>query len=196
MSRDYASRDYLEPAERTVLEMLKPELQEMDMLDMGVGGGRTTKYFAPLVKNYTGADYATNMIDVCLEKYGNDYFFLTCDARDMKEVPDNSYDLVLFSYNGLDSFRHSERKESLKEIHRIIKPDGYFCFSSHNLDWEGLTNLFSIKYRIGSITSNRAIGTLGQFKKKIRSVCKIYLLSLLNRSIYMSNHILKLRKIK
>ncbi len=34
----------------------------MDMLDMGVGGGRTTKYFAPLVRFYIGADYAFPML--------------------------------------------------------------------------------------------------------------------------------------
>ena len=196
MSRDYASRDYLDPAERTVLEILKPKMQEWEMLDMGVGGGRTTKYFAPLVKNYTGADYATAMIDVCLEKYGNDYFFFTCDARDMKEIPDNSYDFVLFSYNGIDSFRHKERKASLKEIHRILKPGGYFCFSSHNLDWEGLTNLFSIKYRMGALDIDQGMGLLDQLKQRMRSAWKIFRLSLLNGSVYMSDYILKLRKIK
>ena len=68
ISKDYAARDYLEPAERTFLEMLKTKLSGIDMLDMGVGGGRTTRYFAPLAKNYTGADYAVSMVDICLDK--------------------------------------------------------------------------------------------------------------------------------
>jgi ubiquinone/menaquinone biosynthesis C-methylase UbiE len=196
ISRDYASRDYLEPAERTVLEILRPKMHEWEMLDMGVGGGRTTKYFAPLVKNYTGADYATSMIDVCLEKHGNDYFFLTCDARNMKELPDNSYDFVLFSYNGIDSFQHRERKASLKEIRRVLKPDGYFCFSSHNLDWERLTDLFSLKYRIESLAIDPGIGILERFRKNVRSAWKIFRLSCLNGSFYMSKYILKLRRKK
>ncbi len=196
MSRDYASRDYLEPAERTVLEILKPEIAEMDMLDMGVGGGRTTKYFAPLVKNYTGADYATAMIDVCIDKYGSKYFFLTCDARKMKEIPDDSFDFVLFSYNGIDSFRHRERMAALKEINRVLRPDGYFCFSSHNLDWEGLTDLFSLEYRTRSQELRQDKARSVQIMQKIRQAWKIFRLSLLNGSIFMSSHILKLRKVK
>ena len=193
ISRDYASRDYLEPAERTILEILRPEMPGMDMLDMGVGGGRTTKYFAPLVKNYTGADYAAAMIDVCLDKYGNDYFFLSCDAREMKELPDCSYDLILFSYNGIDSFRQRDRIASLREIHRVLRPEGYFCFSTHNLDWEGLAGIFSLKNRIRESGNGNNIDSL---QVRLKSAWKIFRLSLLNRSLYMSNHILRLRRRK
>ena len=49
VSRDYGKRDYLEPAEETfITELGRVRLAAMDMLDMGVGGGRTTKYFAPI----------------------------------------------------------------------------------------------------------------------------------------------------
>jgi hypothetical protein len=40
---------------------------------------------------------------------------------------------VLFSFNGLDYVDHDERLASLKEIRRICALQGYFCFSSHNL---------------------------------------------------------------
>jgi len=193
ISKDYAIRDYLAPPERTVLETLRPGLSEMDMLDMGVGGGRTTKYFAPLVKNYTGADYASAMVDICLEKYGNDYYFLNCDARAMKEISDDSYDFVLFSYNGIDSFRHKDRMAALDEIYRVLKPDGYFCFSSHNLDWSGLTGIFSFKDKKdpgrngdGSFTDN--------ISSELRSAYRIIRLNVLNKSIHMTDHISKLRK--
>jgi ubiquinone/menaquinone biosynthesis C-methylase UbiE len=196
VSREYASRDYLEPAERTVLEILKPVLSGMDMLDMGVGGGRTTKYFAPLVKNYTGADYATAMIDVCLEKYGNDYFFFCCDARNMKEISDSSYDFILFSYNGIDSFKQRDRIASLREIHRVLRPDGYFCFSTHNLDWEGLADIFSLKKKTGIYGQDNSNKRMSRLRNRAKSVLKIFKLSLLNRSFYMSKHILKLRRKK
>jgi len=195
ISKDYAVRDYLGPAERTVLEMLRPELSGMDMLDMGVGGGRTTKYFAPLVRNYTGADYAIAMVDICLDKYGNDYYFLNCDARDMEEISDNSYDFVLFSFNGIDSFSHKDRMAALDEIYRILRPDGYFCFSSHNLDWEGLTGIFSFKEKDpeGRNGSGRFVENISS---EIKSACKIVRLNILNRSIHMAGHISKLRKNK
>ena len=200
ISKDYASRDYLEPAERAVIEILDSNLSSMKMLDMGVGGGRTTKYFAPLVLNYTGADYAPVMVNACIEKYGDDYFFITCDARDMEELSDNSFDFVLFSFNGIDSFSHEDRILALKEIHRVLRPGGYFCFSSHNLNWNGLPDLFSLKPakkpELAILTG--VIGEVKDFKKildrSFRSACKIARLSILNRSFRMRGYISKLRK--
>ncbi|MES0341001.1 MAG: class I SAM-dependent methyltransferase [Candidatus Humimicrobiaceae bacterium] len=200
ISKDYASRDYLEPAERAVIEILGSSLSSMKMLDMGVGGGRTTKYFAPLALNYTGADYAPAMVNACIEKYGDDYFFITCDARDMEELSDNSFDFVLFSFNGIDSFSHEDRVSSLKEIHRVLRPGGYYCFSSHNLNWNGLPDLFSLKQvkKIAQAGKSDTDEGTKDFKKQVdrgfRSAYKVARLSILNRSFRMKDYINKLRK--
>ncbi|MCJ7666502.1 MAG: class I SAM-dependent methyltransferase [Actinobacteria bacterium] len=198
ISRDYAARDYLEPAEKAVLDILAPDLSGMEMLDMGVGGGRTTKYFAPYVRNYTGADYAPVMVNACIEKYGDDYFFITCDAREMEELSDNSFDFVLFSFNGMDSFSHEDRISALKEIHRVLRPDGYFCFSSHNLDWRGLPDLFSLKTARLAGPESRSDEGLKDFRKSLgrglRSAYRVARLSILNRSFHMKDHIGRLRK--
>ena len=200
ISKDYAARDYLEPAERAVIEILDSSISSMKMLDMGVGGGRTTKYFAPLVLNYTGADYAPAMVNACIEKYGDDYFFITCDARDMEELSDNSFDFVLFSFNGIDSFSHEDRVSSLKEIHRVLRPGGYYCFSSHNLNWNGLPDLFSLKQvkKIAQAGKSDTDEETKDFKKQVdrsfRSAYKVARLSILNRSFRMKDYISKLRK--
>jgi ubiquinone/menaquinone biosynthesis C-methylase UbiE len=200
ISKDYAARDYLEPAERAVIEILDSSISSMKMLDMGVGGGRTTKYFAPLVLNYTGADYAPAMVNACIEKYGDDYFFITCDARDMEELSDNSFDFVLFSFNGIDSFSHEDRVSSLKEIHRVLRPGGYYCFSSHNLNWNGLSDLFSLKQvkKIAQAGKSDTDEGTKDFKKQVdrgfRSAYKVARLSILNRSFRMKGYISKLRK--
>ena len=39
------------------------------MLDIGVGGGRTTYYFKDLVKKYKGIDIAPKFIESCKNKF-------------------------------------------------------------------------------------------------------------------------------
>ena len=67
--KEYASKMFLFKSEETVLELLKPTLQGMKMLDVGVGAGRTTIYFAPLVHKYVGIDYSAKMITACKNKF-------------------------------------------------------------------------------------------------------------------------------
>jgi ubiquinone/menaquinone biosynthesis C-methylase UbiE len=181
VSRDYASREYIEPAEKTFLDEYSPVLKEMNMLDMGVGGGRTTKYFAPVVKKYTGADYAPAMIEACRKRYRNKYEFLEADARNMAEFNDSIFDFVLFSFNGIDSFSQRDRFSALREINRVLKINGIFFFSSHNLEWTELVDRFRIRQ---NRNKNRFTQ---QALKNIR-------LNLQNKSLNMANYIDKLRK--
>lgn len=132
---NYLARDKLSQPERSILNFLKPDLNNMRMLDIGVGGGRTTTHFVNLVKEYIGIDYSNNMIDACKNKFSNfdNAYFANCDVRSMDIFEDNYFDFILFSYNGIDYISHECRITALKEIHRVSKERGYFCFSSHNL---------------------------------------------------------------
>jgi len=183
ISCDYAARDYLDFAETAFIKEFGPKLAVMDMLDMGVGGGRTSKYFAPLVKSYTGADYAPSMIAACRKKYGDKYNFIECDARDMKEIADNSFGFILFSYNGIDSFGHGDRLRALAEIRRVLKPGGLFFFSSHNLNWDGLNDIFRLSIKEGGSSFRKSGRLFGILK-----------LRYLNKSFSMKRHIKKLRE--
>ena len=132
----YQYLSQLQPAEQTILGFLRPLLAEMKMLDLGVGGGRTTRYFAPLVKEYIGVDYAKSMVAACKEKYRDRSLpvtFRMADARNLEEFDNGSFDLVLFSFNGMDYVDHYDRISIVKEIARVTKPGGYYCFSTHNL---------------------------------------------------------------
>ena len=55
--KEYSIQTTLHKPEQTILNILKPILPNMKMLDIGVGAGRTTIQFAPLVKEYIGIDY-------------------------------------------------------------------------------------------------------------------------------------------
>ena len=132
----YAALNWLQPAEAAILERLRPQLAKMKMLDMGVGGGRTTIHFAPLVSQYIGIDYSPEMIAACQQRFrGSEHplRFEICDARDMSQFDDNSFDFILFSYNGIDYVSHEDRLKIFSEVKRVGKPGCYFFFSSHNL---------------------------------------------------------------
>ena len=74
----YANLDELFKAERTILGILKNKLKNMRMLDIGVGGGRTTYYFSPLVKEYLGIDYSEQMINACEKRFPNHPDKISC----------------------------------------------------------------------------------------------------------------------
>jgi ubiquinone/menaquinone biosynthesis C-methylase UbiE len=121
-------------SEKAVIDLLAARLSHMDMLDIGVGGGRTTDSYAPAVKSYVGVDYANAMVDACIAKYQGRWPFFCCDARDLSMFADDSFDLVLFSFNGIDTVSPVDRLKVLSEIWRVCRPGGVFSFSSHNLE--------------------------------------------------------------
>lgn len=130
---DYIPQVELQKPESEVLEELKNELPNLRMLDIGVGLGRTTRYFAPLAKEYIGIDYSSNMIKTCRLKYSN-LRFEVADARNLSLFKDAYFDFVMFSFNGIDNVEHKERVTILGEIHRVMRKGGYFCFSTLNLN--------------------------------------------------------------
>jgi SAM-dependent methyltransferase len=56
------------------------------------------------------------------------------NATDLSIFDDKKFDLALFSFNGIDCVDLDERHKILHEVHRLLKPDGYFFFSAHSLD--------------------------------------------------------------
>jgi ubiquinone/menaquinone biosynthesis C-methylase UbiE len=129
----YAELSALQPAETTIFDLLQPQLGSMKMLDIGVGGGRTTQHFSGVTAEYTGIDYSAEMIAACQKRFP-EAVFQVCDVREMSRFEDNSFDFILFSFNGIDYISHADRLQVFAEIQRIGKSGGYFCFSSHNLD--------------------------------------------------------------
>jgi SAM-dependent methyltransferase len=126
------------PAERRILDELWPRLSDLAMLDLGVGGGRTTAEFAPLVGRYVGIDFSPKMIEVCRARYGaiGHASFAVCDVREMSMLDDGAFDFVLFSHNGLDAVGDVDtRANVLAEIRRVCARGGLLAFSAHNLNW-------------------------------------------------------------
>ena len=117
-----------------MFEKLSPTIKDSKILDIGVGGGRTTKYLLPISRDYTGIDYVAQYAEETGEKYP-DAKILCGDARDLKDFKDETFDFVLFSFNGLDCISGEDRLTALKEIYRVLKTGGVFMFSSHNRNY-------------------------------------------------------------
>ncbi|MBW4488571.1 MAG: class I SAM-dependent methyltransferase [Trichocoleus desertorum ATA4-8-CV12] len=142
----YAQLKLLQPAEEAILELFRDRWSNMKMLDIGVGGGRTTQHFAPRVADYVGIDYSAEMVAACQKRFATTSpapRVEVGDARDLSRFPDNSFDFILFSFNGIDFVSHSDRLKVFQEIRRVGKPGGYFFFSSHNL--QGLEREFDFR---------------------------------------------------
>lgn len=126
----YARLDYLTPCERLLIDRYVKA--GMHVLDLGVGGGRTTPYLSMLAQHYVGVDYAAEMVKVCREKFPH-LEFIEADAANMAMLPDGSFNVVFFSFNGLDVLSPDEkRRNCLSECHRLLRAGGTFIFSSHN----------------------------------------------------------------
>lgn len=108
------------------------------ILDIGVGGGRTTPCLSAKAATYTGVDYSQAMVAACRKRFPALTFFCE-NACDLRRFADASFDSVVFSFNGIDYIRSDEERFlALREIARVLKPGGRFIFSSHNAKWLGV----------------------------------------------------------
>lgn len=101
------------------------------VLDIGVGAGRTTPALSADAATYVGLDISAAMIDACRVRFP-DLTFEVGDAADLSRFPDASFDLVVFSFNGIDHLHpESARARCLREMRRVVAPGGLVVYSSH-----------------------------------------------------------------
>jgi SAM-dependent methyltransferase len=126
----YAALHYLTSCERLLFDRY---LQSgMAILDLGVGGGRTTPYLSSIAGRYVGVDCAPEMIAVCRKKFPALEFELG-SAADLSSFAASSFHAVVMAFNAMDYVIPDEtRFRALQEIHRVLKPEGILIFSSHN----------------------------------------------------------------
>jgi len=135
------------------------------VLDIGCGSGRTTAILKNLSGGYVGLDYSLEMVESCRKRFeGVD--FLHGDVRSMSEFKDREFDCVMFSFNGLDSVNHEDRLNGLREIHRVLKKDGLFIFSSHNRNHRYAISRPKMKF---SVTPCKLVENIIKFIKSTRN---------------------------
>lgn len=133
----YSTWADLQKPEAVILDRMKGQLPGMRMLDVGIGGGRTTLHFAGFAKEYVGIDFDKKMIEASQRRFPDHrpgVSFVVCDARSMRIFDDSSFDFVLFSFNGIDYLSHEDRLRALREVRRVGKHGQSFAFSTHNMN--------------------------------------------------------------
>ena len=127
----WAKKQYIMPEEQAFLDDFSQELKGAKILDIGIGGGRSTRFLLPLASEYVGVDYSPDMIEIAGSCFPGARLEVR-DARDLSAYADGEFDFVLFSFNGIDCLAHEGRMQTLKEMYRVLKPGGLFALSSHN----------------------------------------------------------------
>lgn len=144
MVKEYTNSEDLYIAERIMLDNLPEYIRGGNILDLGVGCGRTTPYLTSISQNYIGLDYSPEMVECCRKRFPN-IEFIEGDACDLTRFDDNSFDLVFFSCNSIDYVSHKDRLRIVDEVYRILKDKGIFIFSSHNFAKQRIVNFRDIK---------------------------------------------------
>jgi SAM-dependent methyltransferase len=132
--RFYADKHSLSDAESKILARHEEHIRRAELLDIGIGGGRTVPHLRARAARYTGIDYSQPMIDRCRERFPG-LHLLQCDVRDLSPFANESFDAAYAIFNGLDDLPHEDRLRALGEIRRVLRPGGLFLFSSHNVEW-------------------------------------------------------------
>jgi ubiquinone/menaquinone biosynthesis C-methylase UbiE len=136
---EYAAYGGLKDCEQPILKRLCSQgLAEMRMLDLGVGGGRTTIHFAPAAREYHGVDRSASLVEACRRRFAHeDWPHVTWTVADARDLPyeDGFFDFAMFTWNGLDNVGDEhERMRALREVRRVLAPGRRFFFSAHNLE--------------------------------------------------------------
>lgn len=116
--------------ERPSLLSLVPELSGKTVLDMGCGSGEYAEILASQCEHLTAVDRSPEMVAITRERLGNR---IHCYVQDLDNgLPreaDSSFDIVLCPLT-LHYLQHW--KPILNEVHRVLKVDGLFLFSTHH----------------------------------------------------------------
>jgi len=107
-----------------------------EFLDIGCGLGRTSIPLAEMGFNVTGIDLSSGMLRagrVLAEENDVNIRYENMDVMKMS-LDDQQFGVALFSYNGFELVPGYQGKiAALNEIHRVLKAEGIFIFTTHSL---------------------------------------------------------------
>lgn len=137
-----------------------------EVLELACGIGRTCRWIAPKVKQYTGVDFIPQMIERA-KNYNSSFpnaKFVVNDGRTLNIFTDNSFDVVYCEI----AFQHMPKdvqQSYVDEVYRVLKKEGTFFVQLPKIEFyndptfalskEETANLLR-KYKITYISNSSA----------------------------------------
>jgi ubiquinone/menaquinone biosynthesis C-methylase UbiE len=131
-----ALEGWTDPGERAAFDGVRSAAHGQPILDLGVGAGRTVPLLRDISKDYVGLDYTPQLVEACRKKHPG-VRIVQGDARDLSQFASGSFELVVFSFNGIDAVNPTDRVVILREARRVLRSGGMLLFSSHNRNGPG-----------------------------------------------------------
>jgi 2-polyprenyl-3-methyl-5-hydroxy-6-metoxy-1,4-benzoquinol methylase len=122
-----ASRDA-----RVIGHLLGPNIS---VLNLGCYRGELEKILGSSVKRWHALDFVQELIDHCnsLKLPGNIYF-QRANITDLSFLYTNTYNVILDMSTG-DHLQIEDFKLMLKEVYRLLEPEGHFAIAYYNLNF-------------------------------------------------------------
>jgi len=139
MAVEYAAENADSPFnahyERPSMMGLVGDVEGRRVLEVGCGAGPLTAWLVEHGAVVTAMDVSPAMLQLARERVGHRATFLLADlAEPLSFLPDTSFDLVVASLvlHYLENW-----EEPLRELRRVLRPDGAVVFSTHHptMDW-------------------------------------------------------------
>jgi SAM-dependent methyltransferase len=124
-------KEGLDPQEIVTLLKYQAHIVGRDVLDIGIGNGRTAQVLAVLARYYVAIDYAPLVVAEARRTMPHLQVHLE-DMRDLARWTEGALDFVFGPNNVIDAVSHDDRLKTLREARRVLRAGGLLVFSSHN----------------------------------------------------------------
>ncbi len=120
-------------------------LREKDVLEVGCGRGggssHIMKHLKP--KSMIGVDFSEKAIDFCNRHYSIEGLSFSHGDAESLPFKKNTFDVVV---NVESSHCYGYMERFLREVYRVIRPDGYFLFA----DFRSKDEIFSLREQLNN----------------------------------------------
>lgn len=115
---------------RDLPNILKKYVKGMNVLDVGCGSGRSTRFLRDLGYNVIGIDVSESMIKTAKEQDEVSDYRLIVSENEEWPLENEKFDLIMFSFVMLELSSHEKIKEILMKAKSFLSESGVLVISS------------------------------------------------------------------